>query len=308
MCVKYLNPCSLTAIINMLNLFALTNNPLARIQRFKISNDLQVGLDLFLKKQEKNFRETTSDLIAFDGKYKPDFGEVLVIDDFDDLDGLRDAVASPLTVSEINPSIESFESIKALFSGYTKEDNSVVVLIQAFEKRRIISTNGISIFHSANEYKKIEGTGLTIDAKISAIMEDGKLQFFSFHILRQIFDLSIYYKEATDEDIKQFSTLPCIHMTNISATTQLSDNWIRRKLWLISQSQILQKISIDQIKVVAMEFHIDLIIQTTNGIEKVVIPENKKDLKKLLRFLDEDYYKSPFLNNGYISNSKRPIE
>ena len=291
----------------MLNLFALTNSPVNRVQRFKISNDLQIDLDSFLKEQEAIFRKATYELIPFDGKYKPDLGEVLVISDFDDLDGLKDAIESPLTVPEINPSIENFESIKALFSGYKKVDGSIVVLIQAFEKKRVISTNGISIFHSANEYRKIEGNGLTIDGKISAILEGGALQFCSFHSLRQIFDLSIYYKEATDVDINQFATLPCIHVSDIKATIQLSDGWIRRKLWLISQSQILQKISIDQIKIIAKEFHIDLVTQINDEIEKIVIPDNKRDLKKLLRFLDEDYYRSPLLNNGYISNSKRPI-
>jgi len=50
-------------------------------------------------------------------------------------------------------------------------------LLQNFDRRKIISTNGLSIFHANNVYKKIEGIGLTVDHKLTATLEDGKLKF-----------------------------------------------------------------------------------------------------------------------------------
>ncbi|MFN2812460.1 DUF4868 domain-containing protein, partial [Escherichia coli] len=78
--------------------------------------------------------------------------------------------------------------------GYAQPNGVVKILLQNFDRRKVISTNGLSIFHSTNVYKKIEGIGLTVDHKLSAILEGGKLKFFSFHAARQIFDLSEYYK------------------------------------------------------------------------------------------------------------------
>lgn len=291
-----------------MNLFALTNDPSCRVKRFKISAQLQLDIKSQFEKQEQIFRETTKELIPFDGKYKPDLGEILYINEFDDLDGLEDAITNPLNVLEINPNVEDFNQIKAIFSGYKRQaDGKTVILIQIFEKRRIISTNGISIFHEKDEYIKIIGNGLTLDSKLSAILEDGKLKFNSFHLMKQIFDMTSYYREATDSDIESFSMLKNIHVANKNVLIRNSDSWVRRKLWLISQSQILEKIPVNQIKAIATEFNIVLKTEKIDDEEKICIPDYKKELKQLLRFLDEDYYKSPLSNNGYISNSRRPI-
>ena len=291
----------------MFNLFALTDDPANRRLRFSLSNEVQIDLTSLLQQQESTFNSNGQDEIPFDGKYKPDFGEVLVISDFDDIDGLADAVANPLSVPEVAPTPQAFETIKALVSGYVDQAGIPVVFIQHFDKKRVISTNGLSIFHSSNVYKKIEGIGLTVDSKLTAIIRAGSLKFHSFHLLRQIFDLSACYKEATDGDIQQFSSMACVSVTNAANLVEISDTWVRRKLWLISQSEILQKVPVCDIKAVAAEFSIPLEIVTDEGNEKILIPDTKKELKTILRFLDEDYYKSPLLQNRYLTNSKRLV-
>jgi len=291
----------------MFNLFALTDDPANRRLRFSLSNDVQADLTVYLRNQEQNFTDQGQDEIPFDGKYKPDPGEVLVINDFDDIDGLADAISNPLSIREVSPTHDSFSKIKALFSGYVDQSGGVTVLIQHFDKKRVISTNGLSIFHSANVYKKIEGIGLTVDSKLTAILREGSLKFHGFHLLRQIFDVSEYYKEATDCDIHQFANMACVIVDDSSKLIAISDTWVRRKLWLISQSQILEKVPVADIKAVAAEFNIELKTEVDGGAEKIIIPDEKKQLKTILRFLDEDYYKSPLLANYYVANSKRPV-
>ncbi|UEM11998.1 hypothetical protein J4G43_047430 [Bradyrhizobium barranii subsp. barranii] len=88
--------------------------------------------------------------------------------------------------------------IKALFMGKTHEGRRIA-LVQNFDKRRILSNKGFAIFHSADVFRKVEGVGLTIGASLSAILEDNRLSFFSFHSARQTFDLTQYFREATDE-------------------------------------------------------------------------------------------------------------
>lgn len=287
------------------SLFALTELPSSRILRFALSADVQAELTAYFASQEQSFINSAEEEIAFDGKYKPDLNEVLVISDYDDIDGLDAAIRSPLSVAEIEPSANCFAEIRALFTGYIVE-NEVTVLIQYFDKRKIISTNGLSIFHSENVYKKIEGIGVTIDSRLSAILKGGNLKFFSFHLLRQVFDLSGYYKEATDSDINEFAALPTLKVENLEELIEISDSWVRRKLSLIQQSQILDNVPINDIKAVAVDFNIPLKTVIENGIELIKIPtDNKAELKTILRFLDEDYYKSPLSKTQYLTNSKR---
>ena len=289
-----------------LSLFALTNDPAKRIVKFNLSNDVQADLTTFLKDQESSF-DLQQDEIAFDGKYKPDAGEVLCIENYDDIDNLESAIRNPTSLDLVDPSEDFFHDIKALFSGYILTTGGVKVLLQNFDRRKIISTNGLSIFHSANVYKKIEGIGLTIDHKLTATLEEGKLKFFSFHNARQIFDLSEYYKEATDDDVLEFSNLGLIKSVDSDQLLKMSDSWVRRKISLIQQSGILQSVPINEMKAVATEFSIPFTTVTENGGELIEIPDNKSDLKKLLRFLDEDYYKSPLSKTNFITNSKRVL-
>jgi len=129
----------------------------------------------------------------------------------------------------------------------------------------------------------------------------------ALYMLRQIFDLSDYYREATDTDINDFAALPVIKVENINELIGISDSWIRRKFSLIQQSQILETVPMNDIKAVAIEFNIPLQIVIENGVELIVLPSNKSDLKTILRFLDEDYYKSPLSKTQYTTNSKRMV-
>jgi len=289
------------------NLFALTDDPNNRRVRFSLSHDVQSDLTKFLSPQKTDFLMGAQAEIPFDGKYKPDDGEILVINDFDDLDKLADAIEYPLAIPEVDPTPETFMRICALFFGEINQDGSVTVLLQYFDKRKIISTNGLSIFHASNVYKKVEGIGLTLDSRITVILEGKTLKFYSFHHTRHIFDMSGYYKEATESDIKDFAAQECIAVPDLSNLINISDSWIRRKLWLIQQSGILKKYPMQQIKTVAMEFNVHLETVTENEIEKIVVPQDKATFKSLLRFLDDDYYKSPLSNVKYLTNSKRLV-
>lgn len=290
----------------MFNLFALTNDPATRVVRFKLSQKVQTELTAYLKLQESEFEKLSKVVIPFDGKYKPDDGEALLIDNFDDIDSLGQSITNPLGVQEIVATEDVFGSIKALFSGYVS-GGVTTILIQYFDKRKIISTSGMSLYHSKNEYKKIEGVGITIDTKLSAVLKGNKLQFFSFHLVRQIFDLSEYYLEATDNDINEFAALPLIKVDDLPGLISMSDSWVRRKVSLIQQSQILQTVPLNDIKAVAIDFNIALEFVQDAGIEMIKLPSTKAELKTLLRFLDEDYYKSPLSKVQYLTNSKRLV-
>ena len=288
------------------NLFALTSNPAKRIVRFELSSTVQADLTKYIKTQETTFDEIEQE-IEFNGKYKPDQGEVLYIDNYDDIDGLKVAIENPLSFELVEPTEQFFYEIKALFTGYAISSGNIKILLQNFDRRKIISTNGLSIFHSSNVYKKIEGIGLTVDYKLTATIENNRLKFYSFHMARQMFDLSEYYKEATDEDVIEFVEQDIIQTIDTENLIKMSDSWVRGKISLIQQSGILSSIPLNDMKAVAIEFNIPFETVTDNSNEVIKIPNNKSDLKKLLRFLDEDYYKSPLSKTNFVTNSKRVV-
>lgn len=290
-----------------LNLFALTNDPGNKIVKFAISHEIQNNLNVFFSEQERDFEDNVAEIIEFDGKYKPEQDELLKISNYDDIDNLEIAINRPLTVADITPTEETFKEIKALFTGYMVNGRSKI-LIQRFEKRRIITSNGLTIFHENNTYRKIEDIGLTVDGKLTGILNDGILTFKSFHVMRQIFDLTAYYKEATDTDIAEFGQLETIKIGNPGNFLSLADSWIRRKIALIQQSGILESVPLSTIKAVADGFLVPLTLTTDNEQQKIDMPNDRKAIKAILRLLDEDYYESPLSQTHCIANSKRKVE
>ena len=292
----------------LLNLYALTNNPSKKMVKFSLSAEVQREISESLLNQHEVFFSDV-EIIPFDGKYRPEDGELLVIEGFDDIDQLSRAIKFPLSIEPITPTEDSMKEIKALFSGFETEDGNVVILIQNFDKRKIISTNGFCIYHSGDVYKKIEGIAITIDVKLTATIKDNNLYFKNFHNTRQVFDLSGYYKEATNDDIISFAKNAILKVDSIDSLIAISDSWMRKKISLVQQSNILSIVPINEIKAIAAEFNIELgtVVEVIDGkeCEKITFPTEKVDIKKLLRFLDEDYYKSPLSNNSFISNSKR---
>lgn len=290
----------------MITLFAFTKDPAQRLARFELDASLQTELTEYFELQAAEFDRC--DEVLFDGNYRPDSDECLYISDFDDIDALSEAVANPMTVPVAAQTESLLQSIKSLFFGINGPRGWVVYL-QAFDRRRLISNKGFSIFHSGDVYKRLEGTGLTIDHRVVAKLDGQKLSFRSFFLARQIFDLSIYYQEATDADITEFANISQVKVTDIDQFKEISDSWVRRKVWLIQQSKILEKVPPDELRVAAEGFKLEINHERdAEGAEQLVIPSDKRQLKSLLRFLDEDYYTSPLSKTNFMTNSKVQLE
>lgn len=284
-----------------MSLFALVENPEQRIQKLKLNSDVQISVKEYFESMLLPFRGENTEEIHFDGKYHPEENELLYVDSFEDINGLLESSNNVRSLPDFEPSISNLLLTKALFVEHINVQGEKIILIQRFEKRRIISTDGFSIIYGGDCYKKIDGNGISLDSKLTAIMVGSKLYFKSFHMIRQIFDMSAYFAEATNADIDGFANSNMLSIPDISQFKDQADTWIRRKVSLITQSGILQNADIDNLDAVAKEFKIQLNI--VGG--KIIMPVDKRNIKVLLRFLDDDYYESPISKKQFISNSKR---
>ncbi|MHC2399070.1 hypothetical protein ACVMGC_003614 [Bradyrhizobium barranii subsp. barranii] len=73
------------------------------------------------------------------------------------------------------------------------------------------------------------------------------------------------------------------------------------------QNGILDRIDFEAAKASALVFGINLETQANGEKVALVLPEKKAELKKLLRFLDEDYFQSVLSSTPHLSNSKRRV-
>jgi len=284
-----------------MNLFALTNVPGARIVRFPLTADLQIEIETVFDEQLQAFERGIVETITFDGRYIPEEGELLVIEDFEDVDGLREAVAHPLNIEVFDPAQHSLDAVKALFTSHI--DAGVTrVLVQCFERRRLIANKGLAMFFSVDTFRKMSDAGLTLDTKLLAILEVSSLKFQSFHFLRRVFDVSDYYNEATNEEVTAFATHTKMSVGDLPEFLSSAGPLVRKKIALIRQSGVLDHFTTEQIVASAQTFNLAI---NTDANGRIVLPGNKTELRRLLRFLDEDYYESALSQTRFVSNSKR---
>ena len=244
--------------------------------------------------------------VEFDGKYTPDpdGGEYLFIDSFLLPEEISSAIQNPQALEALAPESDEIPKIKALFVGVHSKVNGVDTYTAAFQKFKsdqYISAQKIHLFLSGDTFVADKRIGLTVGKHIDCLFIDGKLQFTSFFIARQIFDLSEYYREATNSDIIDFIGNEAISMDDSEDFSTEANSWERRKIASIMDSGILKDFTATKIKSIAKQTGIELSVKD----KKIVIPTDKKERRIVLGFLDEEVYKGAFSQTIYQTNSKR---
>jgi hypothetical protein len=84
----------------------------------------------------------------------------------------------------------------------------------------------------------------------------------------------------------------------------MADTWIRRKIASINDSGVLKTHTAVKIKKLAQNCGLNLEVEN----KRIIIPTDKKKLKEILGFLDEEVYKGAFSEVTYITNSKRKVQ
>lgn len=277
------------------------------VARIELTKDTQKDVcQLFENAYNELVKNKTS--INFTGTYKPDKDENLTISDFSMDTFILDAIKDPIGVKAFVPNLKNLPDIKALFVGESiskkGKNDKFIIAFQRFRKDQYINRKGLNLFHNQNTFDKDKRYGLTINELVDCIFEDDKLMFNSYYFARQIFDLSEYYREATDTDVDAFINNPKIQVEDSATFKLYADSWVRRKIALIDDSGIFNKYTVKQISDKAKSIGMTILVKNN----KINLPRGKKELKNALKFLDDEIYKGIFSDELLQTNSKRKAE
>lgn len=275
------------------------------INRLEIDADTQKNICSTFAKAYSNLL-VGKDKIKFDGKYKPENDEYLAIENFSVDEKIKKAIKNPAGVSAFIPNCEQRENINAVFVGEYKVKGSeeyYTIVFQKFKKDQYITTKRYNLFFDETTFISEKRFGISVSDSVDCIYSNSELQFLSYHFARQIFDLSEYYRIATDDEVDDFTQVKVIYIQDNVIFKSQADSWIRRKIASIVDSNVLQDYSATQIKSIAKKAGIEIEIKN----KKVVMPTVKKDMKVVLSFLDEEVYKGPFSQGTFMANSKKVV-
>lgn len=245
--------------------------------------------------------------VIFDGSYKPNEDEFLTIENFQLSDEIKDAIRNPIGVKAFQKSNGEFPEIKSIFVGERTENGKSEIFniaFQRFRKEQYISTKWCNLFFDEKTFIQEKRYGISIADFVDCFYANGELQFFSFYFARQIFDLADYYRSATDSEVDSFATSDKLNFEDQLAFYGMANTWIRRKIAMINDSQVLTSYSAMEIKKRAKKVGVEMEVKD----KKVIIPNDKERVKVILGFLDEEAYKGPFSQNTFLANSKRQVK
>lgn len=246
-------------------------------------------------------------IVPFDGSYKPNDDEGLSICNFHLPEAITDAIRNPLGLQTFVYNKNSEPDIKAIFIGIRTEANNTevfTVAFQRFRKEQYLSNKKFSLFFENNTFKIENRWGIGITDMVDCVFTQSELRFSSYYYARQIFDLSEYYRSATDSEVRNFSSLELLSIADKDQFQSMADTWIRRKIAAINDSGVLKNNTAAKIKRLAQNCGLEIIVEN----EKLIIPADKKKLKEILGFLDDEVYKGAFTEETYITNSKRKVQ
>jgi hypothetical protein len=260
--------------------------------------------ELFLKAAQ-DFERGIDDTITFDPGYQLQEGECFEIKDFAISDDLTVACKQPLSANRLNKDQLANLSIKSIV-GYDFSDRKERIFFQNFDSRRVlIPGRGFAVFATADSstFKELEAPVVLLDAQLAAIWDKGTLKFRNFNNAKKIFDLTSYFTEATDEQIGEFVAHSFIACEDKEKLIKNSTAWSRKKIALILHGKALDSMTARSVRAAAKLVEYDVPMSGN----KIALPSDKKELKALLQFLDDDLYLGPISKRRLLSSGKREL-
>jgi Kiwa protein KwaB-like len=287
----------------MANLFALCRpNDALQVKRVSVTQPVQDKIEGVFQQQATAFVDGITEEIEFGSDWKPDPDEMMVMDAPAETAAIIQALdGNPLAWPVLNAANFIGEGIKALFiavgSGAAKR-----VLMQLFTAQQILARR-FSLLLDGETFKELTAPAFTFDNNLVAIIEDGKLKFKSFHLVKRIFQLNQFYQEASDQQIDGFCSHGSLNVENVEGFKAVADQGIRKLVFAISKTAILDQFVVTDIATKANSLGLN--VQVEDG--KIIMPSDRKSIKQLLRFLDDGIYEASLTSKRYITNSKRPF-
>lgn len=287
----------------MTNLLALCRvEDQLQIKKVNLTQPVQGKLGGLFQAQANTFMDGITEEVEFGGDWKPDAEEVLYIEAPEEAAAIFAAADGDLlALPAIDAANFAAENIKGLCV-VEKGPTGNRILIQCFSAQQILARR-FSLLLDGNSFKELTDPAFTLDNYLVAILEGDRLKFKNFHMVKRVFALKQLYEEASDQEIDLFCGHDSLQVESIETFKQAADQTIRKMVHAISKANVLANYTVQEISDKAAQLGLE--VEVNEG--KLVMPQERKAIKNLLRFLDDGIYEAALSATKYVTNSKRPF-
>jgi hypothetical protein len=248
--------------------------------------------DVFISSGLKLLNDDTQE-IKFDGNYAVQEEEVLYVE-MSLPDNVIEAYSNSIGINELDLGIDDIKTVFWV-------DNDIYYF-QNFDKRKLLQNRNV-IFWNNTTYDKLTEKALIIENIVNAIYKNGKFYFTSYANANKIFSLLDFFEAASDKQIDEFVKIDELE-ADADWLKENANSLLRKQITLIQKSNTLKGANPKKIVSAAKKFKLSIDIE--NG--KLKLPNDKKQCKDILSFLNEQYYIGLITGNKYRTNSKRNAE
>jgi hypothetical protein len=283
--------------------FAFVDDPFSPdgLRRLALTKKLQSELTtLFVELSGPFFRSDLEEL-SFDGGYTPDDGQIFTLDSFPLPEHIEHAAKNPHAVSQLTKQeIDEFRVRGIVAARISKKLPEVYY--QTLDRSAVISKERTLLL--GEQFHRLTDSGLALGASLCAILRSGVLRFFSYNVAKRVVDLTSYFREATDIEIKEVLQSDVFAPCDLSVAAAGCNSWMRRRFSLLRASGILTKVKPLEVQKIAKRYDVPVALKGS----RIIFPEDRKSARRLLQFLSEEYYDGLITGAPFVANSKRSVK
>lgn len=284
--------------VNLLALCKSANNLI--VKRVKVTAEVQNQLEGVFIQQEQTFFENVTEEVAFDGGWNPEPNELLFADMTAEATSVLEAAqGNIIAMPEVNAPAFAEEGIRAL-AVLVQNPAGPRLLLQEFSARQILEKR-FNLVLSGDTFNRLTEPAFSIGVTLAGVIQNNRIKFKRYSRIKQIFDLTDLYQEATDAELNTFCAVENLHISDSTAFKAMADQRMRKLVHAISGRNTLNEYTPQQIAEAAASEGLQ--VEIINN--KVVMPTTKATAKTLLHFLDHGLYRVALTGQTYIANSKR---
>jgi len=296
--------------------FVVTRNRAQELdlQRIDMAGDLQQEMSRTFQEQSVEFTGEGVEKTPFCVTYTPSPDAITKIAPFEVTPMLQRGIDKPQEFQKIQmPFTEDGPVVKAVLG---IDDGSATGVkgfyFQHFDRSHILQKGRWFVFRSGM-FEQIADPGVTISNRLTAVIINQELLFRTYSRTNQFLDLSSYFREASDTDIRSILRHPKFLMSDPEVVIQMCRPAMRKKFSAILYSKVLdnERATPDRIQDgMKTYFHVklDVKIDKEAGQRRLVFPHEPADVGMLLEYLTDGVYTSHLTGEPRTSNSHRPLE
>lgn len=273
------------------------------VRRIPVRAAVQSELEQLFDAQEATFLAGRDEEVVFDGDWKPDGNQLLVVND-PDLASLFSATFEngPAAYDQLDVTNYDEARIKGVFTHSATHQRRV--LLQRFQTSQYLQKSGLTLIFSNNQFGKLSEHGFALDTRLTALVEEDEFKFVSFRNLRTILTIQHHFEQATEAEVTEFREHERFHVENAALFDAAMDERSRKLIRGIRRSGVLDEHGAEAIRERAGSVGLNIDVQEG----RLVLPGDKRRLKTILSFLEESVYKGVFSDETFETNSKRLVQ